>query len=318
MKLTPIIPFEPIITQVFPEGDQWIAQVKWDGVRLLTYFEHGETQLFNRKKNERTFHYPELRQIADYCSASSVILDGEVIALKEGKPSFYDVMKRDGLRQFDRVGRVKKQVPITYMIFDLLYLDGEWVTSRPLAERQALLEQVIRPCAHVQLVANFSDLTGLYEAVRKEGLEGVVIKDVTSPYAIAGKDGRWLKKKVMQDLIAVVGGVTMRGNLVNSLLLGLYDDQNRLHYIGHAGTGKLKQADWRNITERIIPLVQIDMPFADRPSRFKDAIWLKPQLTVKVYYLEWVPGHSLRQPSIQAVVDVPPLDCKGFPPSAGS
>ena len=123
MDLKPIIPFEPVTTDDFPQGKQWIAQVKWDGVRILAYRNRNEIKLFNRKKNERTFHYPELQHLDQSLRAKSAILDGEVIALKDGKPSFYEVMKRDGLRNIDRVLTVQKQVPVTYMVFDLLYLD---------------------------------------------------------------------------------------------------------------------------------------------------------------------------------------------------
>jgi bifunctional non-homologous end joining protein LigD len=316
VELKPIIPFEPVVTDAPPSGERWIAQVKWDGVRVLTYVENGQVKLFNRKKNERTHHYPELAQVSDYCTASSVILDGEVIAWREGKPSFYEVMKRDGLRQMNKVPQAMKRVPITYMVFDLLYLNGEWMTDCPLAERQAQLNQIIRPVDHVRLVPNFTDVDGLYEAVRQQGLEGIVVKDLTSAYVIGGKDGRWRKQKVTHDLIAVVGGVTFRGKVVNSLLLGLYDNWDRLHYIGHAGTGKLTQADWRDITKRVTPLVQTEMPFYNRPERISGAIWVTPLLTVKVNYLEWVDGHSLRQPSIQGVVDADPLSCRGFPSSS--
>ncbi|QRG65581.1 hypothetical protein JNE38_18435 [Brevibacillus choshinensis] len=76
MDLTPVFPFEPISTDVFPEGTQWVAQVKWDGVRVLTYYDGQEVRLFNRKQNERTLHYPEIADISSYFHGVSVILDG--------------------------------------------------------------------------------------------------------------------------------------------------------------------------------------------------------------------------------------------------
>jgi bifunctional non-homologous end joining protein LigD len=304
-----IIPFEPISTEEIPEGPNWIGQVKWDGVRVLTYLDHNETHLFNRKQNERTYHYPELINPGEYCTARSIILDGEIIALKNGKPSFYEVMKRDGIRNLSKVEFARKQVPISYMVFDLLYLEGEWVTSYPLEKRQALLRKIITPNQTVQLVENTRDNKAFFQVVKEHGLEGVVYKDLSSAYQINGKDGRWKKKKFYRDLVAVVGGVTLKNNVVNSLLLGLYDEEGRLWYIGHVGTGKLTQKDWRDLTEGIQPFIQTVMPFSNKPPRLQQTIWLKPMITVKVNFAEWPPGHTLRQPSIQAIVDISAREC---------
>lgn len=310
MKLTPVIPFEPTTTDEIAEGPEWIAQVKWDGIRLLTYYDGRSVKLYNRKTNERTLHYPEIAAISEYCRAQSVILDGEVIALgADGKPSFYEVMRRDGIRRMEKVAFVQRQVPIFYMIFDVLYANGEWVTACSLAERQRLLQELVSPTPTVQLVDNFASGRELFRLIEQQGMEGVIVKNLTSTYAINGKDARWQKKKNYRDLIAVVGGVTMRDQTVNSLLLGLYDNKGALWYIGHAGTGKLTQSDWRSLTDKIQPLIQADMPFCNKPERMGTAIWLKPQLTAKIQYTEWASGHSLRQPSIQGFVDIPARQC---------
>lgn len=308
--MKPIVPFEPISTDKIPTGASWVGQVKWDGVRVLTYSSGQKTKLFNRKLNERTLHYPELVDIQEYCSASSAIFDGEIIALKDGRPSFYKVMKRDGITNFQHIKSLQQAVPITYMIFDVLYLNGKWITAQPLFERQQILHEIITPNNYIQIVENFQDANALFDVVKTQKLEGVVIKDLTSTYLINGKDQRWRKKKFFQDLIAIVGGVTLRGSIVNSLLLGLYDQDGRLWYIGHAGTGRLTQEDWRNLTENIKPLIEPNTPFANRPPRNKESIWLKPKLTVKINFAEWLEGHTLRQPSIQAFVNVDPQDCR--------
>lgn len=309
MGFKPVVPFEPISTEQLPDGPQWVAQVKWDGVRVLTYYDGNEVRLFNRKLNERTFHYPELANISEYCSARSVILDGEIIALKYGKPSFYEVMKRDGITKLSNVNAVRKTIPITYMIFDVLFFNNQWVTSSHLTERQKMLSDIIKPKDDVQLVDNFDDAEALCEIIKAQEMEGLIIKDLSSSYLINGKDKRWRKKKIYRDLIAVVGGVTLRNAIVNSLLLGLFDHDGQLWYIGHAGTGRLTQKDWYDLTEGIKPLIESKMPFVNKPSRLKETIWLKPEITVKVKFAEWINGHTLRQPSIQAFVDAPAREC---------
>nr|WP_237391824.1 RNA ligase family protein [Paenibacillus dendrobii] len=298
------------MTELLPSGDKWIAQIKWDGVRMLVYFDGADTELINRKGNNRTRQYPELWDTPAYCRANSVILDGEIIALVEGVPSFHQVMKRDSLRQEQQIRARVQQVPIVYMVFDILYCNGEWVTSRPLHERQALLNQVLVPNPHVQQVPSYPDIPLLYEVSKQHQLEGIVVKDLNSVYAVNGKDKRWQKRKNIQDVNAVVGGVTYRDGIVNALLLGLYDKDGRLIYIGHAGTGKLRVADWRRITEEASGMIQKDRPFANQTERQKGAVWIRPVWVVKVNFLEWTPGGTLRQPSIQAFVDAPPEDCK--------
>jgi len=305
----PVIPFEPISSQIIPAGPNWIAQIKWDGVRMLMYGDRNEIRLFNRRQNERTAQYPEYGALSDFCRAKSAVLDGEIIALENGLPSFHQVMKRDGVRLPERILPAMRAIPVVYMVFDILYADGEWVTERPLAERQRLLAELVIPGERIQLVPSVRQGGDLYRAIEERGMEGIVCKDLASPYGLGGKDGRWVKVKNDRDLIAVVGGMTLRGGTANALLLGLYDAAGRLVYIGHAGTGKLTAADWRQFTAAAGPFRQASRPFANIPERSKDAIWMKPILTVKIKFREWTHHGTLRQPSIQAFVSAPPEEC---------
>ena len=307
MKLKPIVPFEPVSTDKIPGGDNWIAQIKWYGVRVLTYYDGHEVKLYNRKLNERTFHYPELTEIKSYCKANSVILDGEVLALNnEGRVSFHAVMRRDGLRRLERVKQVQKEVPVIYMIFDVIYFNGQWINEWDLEKRMEILSDIIIPKENIQLVNSYRDKENLFNVIVQKEMEGVVIKDLRSKYLIGGKNSQWQKKKNYQDIVAAVGGATLRDGIVNALLLGMEDNKGNLWYIGHAGTGKLSKQDWQQLTQIIKPLIQEHMPFINKPERVKETIWLKPRIKVKVQYIEWTEGYTLRQPSIQAFVNESP------------
>jgi bifunctional non-homologous end joining protein LigD len=310
--MEPIVPFEPVLSSDIPRGEQWRYEIKWDGTRILAYCERDGVRLFNRKRNERTHHYPELLNFREYCRADSVVLDGEVIALAEdGKPSFHEVMRRDLIRKLERVPDLQREVPVTYMIFDVLYCNGRWVTNRPLAERAELLARIVAPNERVQPVVAHPDGEALFDVIRRQGMEGIVCKDTRSAYAPGGKDERWRKVKNYGDVVAVVGGYTLGDGTVNALLLGQYDREGKLWYIGHAGTGKMTQDDWRELTGVLKPLTVPDSPFAGRPDRYREAHWVRPELTVKVQYSEWrwQEGRALRQPSIQSFVRVPPKTC---------
>lgn len=308
--MKPILPMEPKISVTVPKGEDWISQVKWDGVRILTYYDGQAVRLYNRKPYERTEHYPELIDIKSYCNANSVILDGEVIALgPDGKPSFHEVMRRDGIRRMERVEQVRKVVKITYMIFDVVYYNGEWVDGHPWSNRMEILSSIISPNEYVQLVSSHDNGQALFDVIRQQGMEGILMKKKNSPYLIGEKKDFWLKVKNYRDLIAVVAGYTLRGDIVNALLLGLYDAKGQLWYIGHSGTGKLSNQDWRDLTVKLQGLRVPNRPFVNKPEREREAYWVEPKLTVKIQYAEWTEGRSLRQPSIQAFVDIPPSEC---------
>lgn len=310
MNLKPIIPYEPISMEQLPKGEDWIAQIKWDGVRILTYYDGKNVQLFNRKLNERTNHYPEITAIGDYFKGKSVILDGEVIALDtKGKPSFHEVMRRDGLRKLEKVNAVKEEVPIYHMIFDILFLNGNWINNHPLYERQAFLEKCLTPNEHIQLVPSQKNIEALWNVAKDYDLEGIVCKKISSPYVIDGKDNSWQKVKNYQDVIAVIAGVTFRADTVNSVLLGLYGQDDRLWYIGHCGTGKMTNEDWRELTNKINPLKIEKIPFSNEPEQIKEVQWIQPKLTVKVQYIDWPEGKTLRQPSLQAFTEIPAKEC---------
>lgn len=306
----PLVPFEPISRDVIPTGQNWIAQIKWDGVRMLAYEDGQGIQLINRRLHNRTAQYPELVQPRNLCSVPSYILDGEIIALDPdtGKPSFYHVLRRDRMSRPDGIAQAVNQIPVTYMIFDILFCDGVWVTDQPLAKRQRLLHQVLNPAPHVQEVTNTSDPDALLTVMRQHQMEGIVCKDLSSTYGINGKDQRWQKVKIFHDLYAMIGGVTYRSGIVNAIAVGVYDGPNFV-YIGHVGTGKLNSDSWRKLTEEVQPLIRKDRPFHNIPERSAETTWVEPQIGVKVQFMELTHHLTLRHPSIQAFASVKRDEC---------
>jgi len=306
----PIVPMEPKSTKDIPAGDDWVAQVKWDGVRVLLYDDGTTVRLFNRKLRDRTQHYPELQDIHSFCNARSVILDGEIIALGEhGKPDFHQVMKRDGLRRMERVKLVQQTVPILYMVFDVLFHNGEWCTSNAWRDRDIRLHTILTTHPTVHLVPSHEAGQALFNAVQAQGLEGIVLKDKHSMYKIGEKTGDWLKLKNVMDLIAVIGGYTLDGSVANALLLGLFDSGGRFSYICHAGTGRLSKADWVALTAKLRRITTATCPFAALPSRTGHAHWVMPIVPVKIQYMDWKLGKSLRQPSILGFPDILAAQC---------
>ncbi len=306
--IKPLKPFEPLTTVEIPTEENWIGQVKWDGTRILVYSNENQVKIYNRNLNERSKQYPELLIPEVYSKTKNFIIDGEVIALKNGVPSFYEVMKRDKIRNIEKNKEVLENIPIAYMVFDILSIDDKWITNLPLSERQKILREMLIPNSYINVVENFSDTKALYEACVENELEGAVFKDLNSTYTINGKDSRWLKKKKNQDIIAVIGGVTIKNSLVKSLHLGLFNDLNHLIYIGSVGSGKITKEDWLHFTVNIGPVIRENSPFEN--FEVKDSVWIDPLYTVKVHFLEWIDGKKLRHPIIEAFVSINPEKCR--------
>lgn len=303
MKLDPIIPFEPVQVDDIPEGSEWVFQTKWDGVRILTYFDGESIRLFNRKTNERTMTYPEIAACDKNVSAGSFILDGEAFAPdKNGRPSFHEIMKRDRWHTNERIGTAVSTIPVYYMVFDLLYYNGEWLTEYPLSDRLNQLSAILEPSTHIRLTPSWDDGQTLFQTIKQLGMEGIVAKKKQSVYSIGGKNANWRKIKNYKDLTAVVGGVSLRESTTNALLIGLYNPDQQLVYIGHCGPGKLTMEEWKVLDEFMIRLESKHSPFVNY-NKDRDVRWVLPKITVKVQYIEWQEGHdALRQPVLQAIV----------------
>ena len=305
--MRPVFPMEPIQSLQIPVGEEWTASVKWDGVRILTYYDGHETALLNRKQHLRTMHYPELADAAQYCQAKSIILDGEVIALDaQNKPSFHDVMRRDGIRRQGLVPTRAKEVPIVYMVFDILFYNGKSVTELPFQRRMDILFASLRTSPTVQAVPNYPDGEALFDVVKRHQLEGIVVKLGHSAYVCGERHSDWRKIKNYRDIIAVVGGYTAVGDVPNALLLGLPDRDEHLYYVATVGPGKLARTEWAQLHHTLYEHRVEKCPFERPPAPSRQVVWTKPRIAVKVQFIEWTKDSSLRQPTLQAVVDAPP------------
>ncbi|MCA0987766.1 RNA ligase family protein [Guptibacillus algicola] len=308
--MKPIKPFEPVTSATVPSSPHGISQVKWDGVRVLAYFDKQHLKLFNRSLNERTATYPELQELPSLAQSVSFILDGEIVSLNEkGEPSFHDVMRRDRLKKANQIAKGVEMNPIFYMVFDVILWDGKWVNDRPLIERLEILEEGLNQNKSIRIVHSHENGEQLFSVIKEKGMEGIVWKDLNSSYVINGKSDSWKKVKNYQDIFATVCGVTFRGNIINTFLLGLYDSNNQLRYIGSAGTGKLKNDEISRLSEMVTLVKQSTSPFLEFDPNRKDIVWLSPEIIVKVTYLEWTSDQRLRQPVVQTITDGDPKTC---------
>lgn len=294
----------PVLVKEIIESPEYVYQVKWDGVRMLAYLSAGRVTLVNKNGHLRTGQYPELQELAFLLQVPSAILDGEVVVLKGGKPSFPSILKRD-LSSASQAGRLMKLYPLHYMVFDIPFA-GRDLRNLTLTERQSILEKNLVTNDWVHTVENFTSGHSLFSAIKAQDMEGIVIKRSASLY-IGGKKHRdWLKVKNRRIQYCVVGGYTLRGTMINALLLGVYHQEDLL-YVGKVGTG-LKQEEWNMLTRELPRMSIPHSPFVNKPPT-QGYYFVHPRLTVKIEFAEWTESLTLRSPVIAGFSNKPADDC---------
>ena len=292
----------------------WGYEFKWDGVRAVAAVRDGGLELRSRKGGNITVRYPELAAIPPEVDGRGTVVDGEIVAMDgAGRPDFGALQNRMH-RTGPEVVRLAAARPVTYLVFDLLARDGRDLTGLPYATRRSLLDE-LTPGGHRWVTTPWFRGGGeqVHAASRENELEGVVAKRLEAPYRPGVRSPDWRKVKNVRTQSVVVGGWRpgqgRRAGGVGSLLVGVHDDEGRLVYAGHVGTG-FTERDLRELQESMTP--RTTSPFEGRLPRdvTRDARWVEPELVGEVGYAHWTADGRLRHPSWRglrddvAVVDV--------------
>ncbi|MFD1845469.1 ATP-dependent DNA ligase [Arthrobacter flavus] len=283
--------------------EDWAFEMKWDGVRAIATVTPDGVRLTSRNANDMTALYPELADLGNYVNGNNVVLDGEIVALnKSGRPDFGLLQNRFNLTKGSEIDAARRKAPVHFMIFDLLYLDGNSLLQLQYAQRREILEQAVDSPAdgHIQ-VPPALDVT-LEEAVaasRALGLEGVVAKRSSGAYTAGRRTRDWVKiKDQLTQEVVVVGwrpGKGSRAHKVGSLLVAVPDGVD-LKYVGRVGSG-LTERDLAEIGSRLRKMSRKTAPLADVPAAdASDAHWVRPALVGEVQFSERTGAGKLRHP----------------------
>jgi bifunctional non-homologous end joining protein LigD len=287
-----------------PEADdEWAYEFKWDGVRTVAYVDGGRVRVLSRTDRDTTSSYPELRGLGEALGSLQVVLDGEIVALDEtGRPSFEALQPRMNTSEPGRVRRLADSIPVTYMIFDVMHLDGHSALKIPYSERRRLLDGLGLAGPHW---ATPPSETGggavMLKAARDAGLEGIVAKRLDSPYRPGARDPSWLKVKNFRTQSVVIGGwAAGQGHLegdLGALLVGI-PGRGGLDYAGRVGTG-FDAAERSALRGRLSSLARDTSPFARAVPRSEatGVRWAEPELVGEVRFSEWTRSGRLRQPA---------------------
>lgn len=296
-------------TTDLPVGDDWQHEVKWDGVRILLDATDS-VRIFSRNGNVVTAAWPDVA--AHPLEGRDLLLDGEIIALNDrGVPDFRVLQHRMHVRKATEVERLVNTVPVTYMVFDLLRLDGEDLTGLPLSERRDRLEGLGLGATHWQVPATYDDGAVLLDATLQQGLEGVVSKRVTSRYRFDQRSRDWLKRAHRHRGSFVIGGWRPQEGTTDRLAALLVGEvtPDGLMYRGRVGSG-IAGAKARMLQELLTPSARDDSPFADEVPRVDAAgtFWVDPLVVVDID-THGLGYERLRQPSYQGIrTDLAPED----------
>ena len=310
-----IAPMLATMTDGAFDDPDWLFEIKWDGYRVEAVVRDGQARVWTRNRVDAATYFPDLAGRADWIAAREAVVDGEVVALDaEGRPDFSLLQDRTGLRGLEAAtGRrsrdaaplsadERRAIPLAYMAFDLLHIDGSSLLAVPLEERKRLLRRVIRPHPMVRYASHVvGDGEAFVGAAAERGLEGVVAKRRASRYEPGKRSRDWLKVKLRREQELVVAGwLPGQGSHADlgSLIVAVNVD-GRLRHAGQVGSG-ISEAMRRRLLAEMEAIRQDASPL-DPVPRLPGAHWVEPRIVIRAEFAEWTTDGLLRQAAFKGI-----------------
>lgn len=286
-----------------PVGDEWSYELKWDGMRIVALLDDAGVRLQSSNGKDVTNAFPELGALNEVLVGfESLILDGEVVAMSPaGIPDFGRLQHRMHVKDRRAASERARDVPISYVIFDVLCVNGDDTLRLPLVDRRALLEKIVAPGSHWMLTESHrGDPRALIDVVIERGLEGIVAKRLDSRYVEGKRAGAWRKIKPRQRQEFIVGGWSegqgVNAGSLGSLLLGVMADGELMH-CGSVGSG-FTESERREWLTRVTADERSGSPFSNdvEATAGRRFHWSEPTHVVEVAFHDWGEGGHLRHP----------------------
>jgi DNA ligase D-like protein (predicted ligase) len=277
------------------DSDQHLFEVKWDGIRALAFIEGGAVRIHTRNGNDVTHHYPELECLARL--PEGTLLDGEVVVLVDGVPSFEVVLRTRGRRRHQAGGASTA----VYCVFDVLYHRFAPTTHVPLVERREPLGELVAAANVIESTGVVGTGKAFFSQITERGLEGVVAKRLDSPYAPGKRSDAWTKfKKRVYDQAVVFGYLPKAGDDFKSLVVATHR-AGQLTYAGRVGTGF--DANLRAQVNALLRAHPAAAPLLDPPEELPEVAWVAPQIYCMVSYVELTAAGVMRAPVFESLIE---------------
>ncbi|HUS24659.1 MAG TPA: non-homologous end-joining DNA ligase [Candidatus Binatia bacterium] len=298
---------EPMQAQIAdaPFRDEaWSWEPKLDGYRVLAFVDGSRVALRSRRGLDLTSAFPRIVAELRGQLAHGMVLDGEIVAFEDARPSFHALQGRVQLKTAAALADADRRTPAVFYAFDLPYFGGVDLRGAPYRDRRRWLSQCLLPSAHVQRMHADDDGVALHEAAAAAGFEGVIGKRKDSGYESGKRPGSWIKVKPTQTADFVIGGFT-RGKggreALGAVLVGLREGR-KLRYVSHVGSGFDGRA-LAALLKRLKPLVRKTPPFSNKPPTPSPTTWVEPQLVAELEFHSWTPDGHLRAPVFRRLRD---------------
>ncbi|MFZ2196311.1 MAG: non-homologous end-joining DNA ligase, partial [Thermodesulfovibrionales bacterium] len=282
-----------------PDSEDYLYEVKWDGIRALVALDEGEVRIHSRNQLDITAKFPELLMPDQAFRATSALFDAEIVCLDdEGKPLFKNVIHRLQQNSKGAIERGRSKYPAVCYIFDCLYLDGRPIVNEPLVRRRTWMEDAIRRDTPYRVSEAVAEGAGLFRAAVRMGLEGIMAKKRNSTYRPGTRSAEWLKIKKRQTMECVIIGYTKgRGDpeaSFGALQLALREDAS-LRYVGKVGTG-FDAKSRKEILAYLKNIRHANRPVREKPSNDAQTVWLEPMVVCEVQFASLTDNRMLREP----------------------
>jgi DNA ligase D-like protein (predicted ligase) len=297
-------PMQAVAAEAPFSSPEYLFEVKWDGLRCVLFVgPDREVRVQDRRLNDITPLLPEVTEAARQVASGSV-LDGELVATDgEGRPDQQPLRRR-----LAGGGALAREIPLAFLAFDALYVEGKPLLRLPLHRRKTRLRRAVESGGHLY-VPDYITGEGveLYEACLERGLEGVMAKHMESTYVPGQRSPFWLKVKAVKSDDFVVIGYT-EGEPFGALLVGFYEE-GRLLPCGAVGGG-FENDDRSKIASALDGLSSSACPLSPPPVLTAPVRWCRPELVISVRYSEWAPDGTLRFPIFSALrPEIHPAEC---------
>jgi DNA ligase D-like protein (predicted ligase) len=283
------------------DSPEHLYEIKWDGIRALSFVEDGNYRMVSRRKNSLKERYPEIAFLEKL--PSGTLLDGELVVLRDGQPDIGLILQREQARSPRRVRALMRQAPVVYVVFDLLYRQGERVLDWTLVDRRDALRGIVEECAEPALVFS-DDVVGegiaFFEEATKRKLEGIVAKRCNSRYLPGKRTDAWIKIKRTNRAYCAIIGFVAEANEVRSLVVA-EEEGGVLKYAGRVGSGlddALRTELYRRLSSRVR-----GGPFIPVPQRGGAVVWVEPELYCAVKFLERTANGEFRAPVFGGLIE---------------
>ncbi len=282
-----------------PDEDDYLYEVKWDGIRAMISLDEGVIRIRSRNQNDITDKFPELLIPDQGFRAACGLFDAEIVCLDEsGKPVFKNAIHRIQQSTEGGVTRARVKYPAVCYIFDCLYLDGRPIINEPLLRRREWMKDAIKPGTAYRISEIVEDGHALFAAASEHGLEGIMAKQMMSPYLPGKRSDAWKKIKVRNTMDCVIIGMTEgkgdRGRTFGALHIAQAEGST-LNYMGKVGTG-FDDRMLKSIFTELKTLKKIKRPIKQKPLDDAQSVWLEPMLMCEVQYASFTKDGMLREP----------------------